>query len=68
VLYTDGVTEAFNNAEEEFGENRLIEALARSRELPAQELASAVAREVLEFSAHKQYDDITLIAAKARQR
>jgi serine phosphatase RsbU (regulator of sigma subunit) len=26
VLYTDGVTESFNEAEEEFGEQRLVEA------------------------------------------
>src|SRR5262249_53358656 len=29
VLYTDGVTEAFNNTEGEFGEPRLIQALRR---------------------------------------
>ena len=33
VLYTDGITESFNDAEEEFGEQRLIEALRRHREL-----------------------------------
>src|SRR5881394_3990383 len=32
VLYTDGITESFNHAGEEFGEQRLIEALQRYRD------------------------------------
>ena len=36
VLYTDGVTESFNDAEEEFGEQRLIEAIQRHRALAPQ--------------------------------
>jgi serine phosphatase RsbU (regulator of sigma subunit) len=31
VLYTDGMTESFNDSGEEFGEQRLIEALQRHR-------------------------------------
>ena len=31
VLYTDGVTESFNDAGEEFGEERLVEALRRRK-------------------------------------
>ena len=32
VLYTDGITEAFNDAGEDFGELRLIDALRRCRD------------------------------------
>src|SRR5215470_18071295 len=36
--YTDGITESFNDAGEEFGERLLIEALRRHRELSSQAL------------------------------
>jgi len=66
VLFTDGVTESFNPAGEEFGEERLIDVLQRYRELPPSALISAVVREVQAFSPDQQYDDITLIVAKCR--
>jgi serine phosphatase RsbU (regulator of sigma subunit) len=66
ALYTDGVTEACNDAGEEFGEERLLDALGRYRQRPAQMLLSAVVDEVHEFSPHEQQDDITLIVAKCR--
>lgn len=66
ALYTDGVTEAFNDAEEEFGEQRLIETLRRHRELPSQRLVEAIVDEVQRFSPHEQHDDLTLIVAKRR--
>jgi serine phosphatase RsbU (regulator of sigma subunit) len=64
ALYTDGVTESFNEAQEEFGEDRLIEALRRHCGLSAHNLAAAVVDEVALFSGKEQYDDITLIIAK----
>jgi serine phosphatase RsbU (regulator of sigma subunit) len=64
VLYTDGVTEAFNAREEEFGERRLMEALRRYRDRSSQELLDSIVAEVRQFSPHEQYDDITLIVAK----
>ena len=66
VLYTDGITESFNHAGEEFGEGRLIEALQRHQELPPPALMEAVVTDVQEFSAKEQHDDITLIVAKCR--
>ena len=67
ALYTDGVTESFNQAGEEFGERRLIEALERYRELPAKAAIASIVDEVQRFSPHEQYDDITLIVAKCRE-
>jgi serine phosphatase RsbU (regulator of sigma subunit)/predicted lactoylglutathione lyase len=64
VLYTDGVTEAFNQADEEFGEKRLVEALRRHRHRPSKELLTSIVDEVRQFSPHEQHDDITLIVAK----
>ena len=66
ALYTDGITEAFNQAEEDFGEHRLIAALRRHRELPSQSLLASIVDEVRQFSPHEQHDDITLIVAKCR--
>jgi serine phosphatase RsbU (regulator of sigma subunit) len=66
VIYTDGITEAFSPEGEEFGEERLTEALRRSRELPARDLLAKVVDEVHRFSPGEQSDDITLIAARCR--
>ena len=68
ALYTDGITEAFNDANEEFGEKRLVAALRRHRELPSGDLLSSIVEEVRHFSPREQYDDITLIVAKCRER
>jgi len=65
ALYTDGITESFNDAGEEFGEERLAAALCRHRALPSSDLLTAVADEVHRFSPREQHDDITLIIAKA---
>jgi serine phosphatase RsbU (regulator of sigma subunit)/catechol 2,3-dioxygenase-like lactoylglutathione lyase family enzyme len=68
VLYTDGVTESFNQAGDEFGEERLIETLARHRKLPPQGLLASIVDEVRRFSPHEQKDDITLIVANCREK
>jgi serine phosphatase RsbU (regulator of sigma subunit) len=65
VIYSDGVTEAANPASEEFEIERLGEAVARSRMLPAQEILAGVNRAVAEFTAGApQSDDITLVIAR----
>jgi serine phosphatase RsbU (regulator of sigma subunit)/catechol 2,3-dioxygenase-like lactoylglutathione lyase family enzyme len=66
ALYTDGVTESFDENEEEFGEERLIEALKRHTKLPAHEMVHAIVAEVQSFTCPErgQYDDITVIVAK----
>ncbi len=68
ALYTDGITEAFDATEEEFGEQRLVESLRRHRELPSRELLTAIITDVQQFSAYEQHDDITLIVAKCRDK
>ena len=68
ALYTDGVTEACNQAGEEFGEQRLQESLRRNRELSSQEFLMAILEELRQFSFGEQSDDITLIVAKGKER
>lgn len=64
ALYTDGVTEACNEAEEEFGEDRLVQTMLGKRDLPPKSLVQSVVDEVARFSPGEQYDDITMIVAK----
>ena len=64
ALYTDGVTEAVNEAGEDFGEFGLIDALRQNLSAPAEELAQTIVRDVVRFSGSVQQDDITLIVAK----
>ena len=64
ALYTDGVTEASNEAGGEFGEELLIENLRKRRELACDDLVKELVAEVRTFSPHEQADDITMIVAK----
>jgi serine phosphatase RsbU (regulator of sigma subunit) len=66
VLFSDGVTEACRpDVDEEFGEDRLADALARLRDKPAREIVEAINKEVHEFTCGAPpADDITLVIAK----
>jgi serine phosphatase RsbU (regulator of sigma subunit) len=66
VLYTDGLSEATNEAGDEFGEERLSEAIRRYQGLGSEALIEALVKEVREFAPYEQQDDITLIVAKVR--
>jgi serine phosphatase RsbU (regulator of sigma subunit)/catechol 2,3-dioxygenase-like lactoylglutathione lyase family enzyme len=67
VLYTDGVTEAFDRAGEEFGEERFLAAVKRHRDRTPQSLLASLLDEVRDWSAHEQHDDVTLIVARRRE-
>jgi serine phosphatase RsbU (regulator of sigma subunit) len=66
AIYTDGITESFNDRQEEFGEQRLIDALQRYRTLSPTDAIAAIFDEVRQFSPHEQSDDVTLIVAKCK--
>jgi sigma-B regulation protein RsbU (phosphoserine phosphatase) len=62
-LYTDGVNEAMNGEEEQFGDQRFLEKANACRDLPPEEFDGAVRRELLLFTAGaEQSDDITTLA------
>ncbi len=66
VLYTDGVTEAQDPEEVEFGRDRLLVSVAAARALPARELIEVVHRDVLEWTGGKgAHDDVTFFVVKA---
>jgi sigma-B regulation protein RsbU (phosphoserine phosphatase) len=65
LMYTDGVSEAMDSAEEEYGEKRLARLAARYRDLPLAELLGLVEKEVSIFHGSDEYsDDFTLLAAR----
>lgn len=66
AIYTDGITEAFNSRDEEFGEERLIAALQTYGNLSPTDLIAAIFDEVRRFSPHEQRDDFTLIVARCK--
>jgi serine phosphatase RsbU (regulator of sigma subunit) len=66
VLYTDGVTEAENAQEEQFGEPRLIETMLAERHLAVRSLLETIVETVQKFSEGEQADDITLVLARCR--
>ena len=66
VFYTDGVTEAINAKEEQFGQERLINLVVENSHLSASSLVDKVKSEVVDFSlGQPQFDDLTLVVLKA---
>ena len=67
VLFTDGITEAFNPADEEFGESRLTDAVVANRSCSAPALQARLSAAVADFSHGRFQDDATLIVMAAEQ-
>ncbi|MCX6668615.1 MAG: SpoIIE family protein phosphatase [Methanothrix sp.] len=66
ILYTDGVNEAINSREEQYGLGRLCEVVRRSRHLPAQGIMDSILQDISLFAGGQaQFDDITMIVVKA---
>ncbi len=62
VIYTDGVTEAMNPTDEEWGEERMLEAVKRCDGLCAAETIEQLMRAADDFAAGaQQHDDMTLV-------
>jgi sigma-B regulation protein RsbU (phosphoserine phosphatase) len=61
LLYTDGISEVLNGAEQEFGEERLQALLARHRHLGAADLHAAMMDEITRFAVSGFQDDATLL-------
>ena len=66
VIYTDGVTEAPNQAGEEFGESRLQQIVRAHPQLPVKEMLAVILDEVQQFSGASQADDLTLVIARVQ--
>jgi sigma-B regulation protein RsbU (phosphoserine phosphatase) len=68
VLFTDGISEAMNVADDCFGEARLGRILEDHASLPSEELRERVLREVAAFVGDApQHDDMTMILLKVEE-
>jgi sigma-B regulation protein RsbU (phosphoserine phosphatase) len=65
VFYTDGVTEARRSDGEEFGYERLVEAVRKNRDRNAEGMKTGILDEIRTFSCDSAYtDDMTLVVIK----
>jgi sigma-B regulation protein RsbU (phosphoserine phosphatase) len=65
AIYSDGVTEANNAAEEEFSLERFVAVLKAKRDRPSSEIVDTVIQEIDAFVGEApQFDDITLMVMK----
>lgn len=68
-LYSDGVPEAMNRADEQFGESRLMEAVGQGRSLPLRESIDRLLSEVGRWQgSEKRKDDISILAVEVPSR
>lgn len=67
VMYTDGVTEAMNANEEEYGEERLMSAIRAHLDSDAAGIRDAIVGDVRRFTDDTYSDDITMLVVKARK-
>ena len=67
IVFTDGVTEALNPADEEFGEDRLKDLLRAVVALPIEEMSARIAFEAEKLDpGRRQYDDLTFLLMKVK--
>ena len=67
LAFTDGVPEAHNPEDEEFGEERLQQLLRQTAHLPAEEISARISAEMKDWIRDaEQYDDLTFIVMKVR--
>src|SRR5438034_6630967 len=66
VLYTDGLTEAMNSAEEEYGRDRLVSAVRQCRDLGARDMVDYIHRDLISWTEGRgSHDDVTIFIIKA---
>jgi phosphoserine phosphatase RsbU/P len=65
VLYTDGVTEAFNKEEEEFDDTRLVKSLKAQKGKTSRQISQGVVKDIETFiDGAEQSDDLTMLVLK----
>jgi serine phosphatase RsbU (regulator of sigma subunit) len=65
VFYTDGVTEAYNDADEMYGNDRLRYTVAGGQNLGAQQVLDSIMQSVQAFSGRReQMDDLTMVVLR----
>lgn len=65
VIFSDGITEAFDESDQQFGEKRLIDAVAQHRNEPAESINQHIIEAVTTYAGSApQADDLTLVVIK----
>jgi len=65
AVYTDGLTEAVDEADQEFGLERLAREVDQRRSLPVSRLCDEILAQVADFArGMPQYDDQTLLLVR----
>jgi serine phosphatase RsbU (regulator of sigma subunit)/putative methionine-R-sulfoxide reductase with GAF domain len=65
LMYTDGVTDAVNASEEEFGTERLADLVKSNAQLSVESLVDEITRAVTDFAGEGvRFDDLTMVAVK----
>jgi len=64
TCYTDGVTESFDQYNEQYGTKRLVSTLQHNRHLHTGAIIEAIADDVASFSDGRIYDDVTMVLIK----
>ncbi len=66
VMYTDGISEAFNAEEELYGEERLMAVVEKFRDLTSEKIIENILEDVRIYSgAAPVHDDMTIVVVKA---
>jgi sigma-B regulation protein RsbU (phosphoserine phosphatase) len=67
LAFTDGVPEAHNPEDEEFGEERLLQLLCQTAHLSANDIGTRLSEGMKNWIRDaEQYDDLTFIVMKVR--
>ena len=64
-LYTDGITEAANAEDEDYGRARLINVLKANQQASSSEVCRALLSDVRRFSGSAPNDDATVVVIRA---
>lgn len=68
VVFSDGITEAMNSDEEEFGDERLQSLLIQHKKESAEKLIQIIIKEVKHFAGNQpQMDDMTVVVIKRQE-
>ena len=68
ILFSDGITEAMNNNEEEYGDDRLMEIIVNHRSELPENLLEIIFKEVQKFCGKTaQMDDMTIVIVKRQE-
>ena len=67
VLHTDGFTEAMNENQDEYGEERLVDIIRKNKDKDSMALIEAVSQDVRQFTeTYPQHDDMTMVSVRVQ--